>query len=122
MHLIFHMTCVLLTVPAASTSNERVHSVAGRIMSKLRCSLTSENLDRNMMGWKMLRKTANDAAASLGKAPEIGSLDDAVDQLIDDLGAAELSGTDLDVDVEEGADAAMADAAMADGAAAGAQL
>ena len=86
MPLLYRMACSLLTVPAASTSNERTHSTAGRIMSKLRCSLTSENLNRNMMAWKIMRKTADDAAKDLEAAPEDGCLDEAVDKLFGSVG------------------------------------
>jgi len=75
-------------------------------MSKLRCSLTNENLERNMLAWKMMQNAANDATQATGGCTAVGCLDDVVDQLADELGTAVFADPVLDViDVDdEGAD------------------
>jgi hypothetical protein len=55
MPVLFCMAMTLLPIPFASTSNERVHSVLGRILSKFRCSMTSTTLEESMLGYAWLR-------------------------------------------------------------------
>jgi hypothetical protein len=59
--LFYICACILLVMPGAATSNERAHSALGRILSKLRCSMKGDNVERNN-SW--LRKKAVAAAAS----------------------------------------------------------
>jgi len=85
LHLI---AAALLCAPAASTSNERAHSFMGRIMCKKRCSMTSAMLERNTLGYAMLRKAARAIAEGeqvkeLGKEGEGGlDLDEIVDSIL----------------------------------------
>ena len=82
MPLLFRCACILLTAPAASTSNERVHSVTGRILSKYRSSMKPDNLNRCTMGYYWLRKSADTKAKELLAAGlSILDLDDAVELL-----------------------------------------
>ena len=81
MPLLYLVSQVLLPAPAASTDNERSHSVAGRIMSKTRCSMSSDSLDRNLMGYYWLRKLAAAKAEALKQAGRLEDLED-----LDDLG------------------------------------
>jgi hypothetical protein len=64
--LFYICACILLVVAGASTSNERAHSTLGRILSKLRCSMTGSNLERNMMAYTVLRKQAAQVTAASG--------------------------------------------------------
>jgi hypothetical protein len=65
MPLLFYVASILLTAPVASTDNERAHSVGGRIVSKTRCSLVGESVDRNTTGYIWLRKRAAAKAEEL---------------------------------------------------------
>ena len=91
MTLLYLCACVLLTAPGASTSNERVHSVCGRILSKYRCSMKPDSLNRSAMGYYWLRKYAEDKARELVAAGlDLMDLDEAIAAL-----------PDLDVVIEE---------------------
>ena len=46
MPLLFYVASTLLTGPAASTDNERAHSVGGRVVSNA-LSLVGDSVDRN---------------------------------------------------------------------------
>jgi len=81
MPLLFLVSQFLLTAPAASTDNERSHSVAGRIMSKARCSMSGDTLDRNLMGYYWLRKLAVAKAEALKDAGRLEDLED-LDELV----------------------------------------
>lgn len=88
MPLLFLCASVLLTAPAASTTSERAHSKAGIIMSKSRCSMSSTNLEHNLMGYYWLRQRIDELVVALDHL----DLDDAFDvppPLIDDGGAAD---------------------------------
>ena len=61
--LFYICACILLVGAGASTSTERAHSTLGRILSKLRCSMTGGNLERNMMAYTVLRKQAAQLAS-----------------------------------------------------------
>lgn len=65
MPLLFYVASILLTAPVASTDNERANSVGGRIVSKTRCSLVGESVDRNTTGYIWLRKRAAQKAEEL---------------------------------------------------------
>jgi len=65
MPLLFYVASILLTAPVASTDNERANSVGGRIVSKTRCSLVGESVDRNTTGYIWLRKRAAAKAEEL---------------------------------------------------------
>ena len=65
MPLLFYVASILLTAPAASTDNERAHSVGGRVVSKTRCSLVGDSVDRNTTGYIWLRKKAAQKAEEL---------------------------------------------------------
>ena len=82
MPLLFLVSQFLLTAPAASTDNERSHSVAGRIMSKARCSMSGDTLDRNLMGYYWLRKLAVAKAGALKDAGRLEDLED-LDELVE---------------------------------------
>ena len=62
--------CILASIPAASTENERIHSTAGRICTKLRSSLSAGSLERLTLGYYYMRdaakRKATDYAAHLG--------------------------------------------------------
>ena len=73
MPLLFYVASTLITAPAASTDNERAHSVGGLVVSKTRCSLVGDSVDRNTCGYIWLRKNAAARAEELKKmgfAPE----------------------------------------------------
>ena len=91
MPLLFLVSQFLLTAPAASTDNERSHSVAGRIMSKARCSMSGDTLDRNLMGYYGLRKLAAAKAEALKNAGRLENLEDLdeVVELVDLVGEKE---------------------------------
>ena len=64
MPLLFLAASALLCAPGASTSCERVNSVLGRILSKMRCSLSPSSVERNTLGYAMYRKAAEKASKS----------------------------------------------------------
>ena len=86
MPLLYLVAQILLTAPAASTDNERAHSVAGRIMSKMRSSMSGDSLDRNLLGYYWLRKGAAAKAEAL-KDFNLENLDE-----LEDPGEAILEG------------------------------
>lgn len=64
--------CILATIPAAAMSNERKHSVAGRIVSKTRGALKPASIERLTLAYDHLPKEAealaDEFAARLGLA------------------------------------------------------
>ena len=58
MPVLYCLAMTLLPTPFSSTSNERVHSVPGRILSKFRCRMTSTTLEESMLGYAWLRDEA----------------------------------------------------------------
>jgi len=64
MPLLFLAASALLCAPGASTSCERVNSVMGRILSKMRCSLSPSSVERNTLGYAIFRKAAEKASKS----------------------------------------------------------
>jgi hypothetical protein len=85
MPVLFCMAMTLLPIPFASTSNERVHSVLGRILSKFRCSMTSTTLEESMLGYAWLREEAKSVA-----------LDERVRQKMSDRQVTNLEALELD--------------------------
>ena len=87
MPLLFFVAGTLLTAPGASTDNERAHSLGGRIVSKERCSLVGDSVDRNTTGYLWLRRRAAAKAEELkGKGIQQEDLEDDPG----DLGALEV--------------------------------
>lgn len=85
MPVLYCMAMIILPIPFASTSNERVHSVLGRILSKFRCSMNSETLEENLLGYYCLREEGKKAA-----------LDERVRQKMSDRQVTTLEALDLE--------------------------
>jgi len=102
--LLFYVASILLTAPVASTDNERAHSVSGRIVSKTRCSLVGESVDRNTTGYIWLRKRAAALAQSLlVEGLNQDDLDDPHDQrLLGVLGVLEEEKEIIGEEINEG--------------------
>lgn len=103
----FYVASILLTAPVASTDNERAHSVSGRIVSKTRCSLVGESVDRNTTGYIWLRKRAAALAQSLLveglNQDDLDDLDDPHDQrLLGVLGVLEEEKEIIGEEINEG--------------------
>jgi len=85
MPVLYCMAMIILPIPFASTSNERVHSVLGRILSKFRCSMNSETLEENLLGYYCLREEGKKA-----------TLDERVRQKMSDRQVTTLEALDLE--------------------------
>jgi len=118
--LLYTMASVLLTAPAASTDNERAHSLGGRIVSKLRSSMTGASVDRNTMGYVWLRKKAASLAEQLNaKGVSHDDVDDNLEHEGEEEAEAEEEEEIILVEDEGAAGGGGGNAAMGGGAAGG---